>query len=71
MFETPLPWDQKHEYTIESYELFCELSEKMVMRIPKQAKIEEIAKRVPMKEALEIVVLAKDNVFYKIYLKDK
>jgi hypothetical protein len=43
----------------------------MVMRIPKQAKIEEIAKRVPMKEALEIVVLAKDNVFYKIYLKDK
>ena len=23
-----------------------------------------------MKEALEIVVLAKDNTFYKIYLKD-
>ncbi len=71
LFESPLPWDQKHEYTIESYELFCELSEKMVMKIPKQAKIEEIAKRVPMKEALEIVVLAKDNVFYKIYLKGK
>lgn len=41
------------------------------MRVPKQARIEEIAKRVPMRGALEIVVLAKDNVFYKIYLKDK
>jgi hypothetical protein len=41
------------------------------MRIPKQAKIEEIAKRVPMKGALEIVILAKDNVFYNVYLKDK
>lgn len=41
------------------------------MRIPKQAKIEEIAKRVPMKGALEIVILAKDNVFCNVYLKDK
>ena len=41
------------------------------MKIPKQARIEEIAKRIPMKEALEITVLARDNVFYQIYLKDK
>lgn len=41
------------------------------MRVPKQARIEEIARRVPMKGGLEVVVLAKDNVFYKIYLKDK
>lgn len=54
-----------------SYELFCELSETKVMRVPKQARIEEIARRVPMKGGLEVVVLAKDNVFYKIYLKDK
>lgn len=41
------------------------------MKVPKQARIEEIAKRVPMRGAIEIIVLAKDNYFYNIYLKDK
>lgn len=71
LFESPLPWDTKREYSLESCELFCELTEDKVMRVPKQARIEEIAKRVPMKDALEIVVVAKDNYFYKIYLKGK
>jgi hypothetical protein len=39
LFETPLPWDEKSEYNIDSYELFCELTEDKVMKIPKQAKI--------------------------------
>ena len=41
------------------------------MKVPKQAKIMEIAKRVPIKGAIEIFVLAKDNAFYQAYLKNK
>ena len=26
LFESPLPWDQKHEYNINSTELYCELT---------------------------------------------
>jgi hypothetical protein len=41
------------------------------MKVPKQAKIMEIARRVTIKGALEILVVAKDNQFCQAYLKDK
>lgn len=41
------------------------------MKVPKQAKIEELAKRVPMRGALEICILAKGNKFYDVFTKNK
>ena len=52
MLQAGLPWDAKKQYNLENVEIFCELSEAVLMKIPKQAKIGDIASRVPLKDAL-------------------
>lgn len=68
VLESGLPWDTKKEYTLDSIEIYCEVSEAVIMKIPKQAKIGDILTRVPFKEALEVQVVRKDNAFYKNFV---
>lgn len=68
MIEPGLPWDAKHEYLMDNIEIYCEVSEAVLMKIPKQAKIGDILDRVPFREALELQVVRKDNTFYQSYI---
>lgn len=68
MIDPGLPWDAKHEYTMDTIEVYCEVSEAVLMKIPKQAKIGDILDRVYFREALELQVVRKGNTFYETYI---
>ena len=52
MFSSPLPWDTKGEYKYSSIEILTEVDEAVLLRLPKQAVISEIAMRAPVRGAI-------------------
>jgi hypothetical protein len=62
-----LPWDSKNEYSYSSIEIFAEMEEAVLMKIPKQATVNDIASRVIVRGAIEIIIVTNNNFgeFYK------
>jgi hypothetical protein len=52
LFSSPLPWDTKGDYNYASIEIYSEVEEAVLLKLPKQATISEIAARVPVKGAI-------------------
>ena len=73
LFASPLPWDTKQEYKYNTIEIFAEMEEAILMKIPKQATMNEIASRVLVRGAIEVVIVTNNNFGdmykkqYKIY----
>lgn len=73
LFAAQLPWDSKGDYKLPSLELYSEIEEAVLLKLPKQATISDLAARIPVKGALEVIILT-NNAFgghyksqYKIY----
>lgn len=73
LFANPLPWDAKGDYKPETIEIFAEIDEAVLLKLPKQATISDIALRAPVRGAIQIIILT-NNQFasyyknqYKIY----
>ena len=52
LFENPLPWDSKNEYNTGSIALLGEVEEGVLLRLPRQATIAELASRMVVRGAL-------------------
>lgn len=61
LFANPLPWDSKGEYTLGALEYYCEVEEAVLLKLPKQVSMSELASRVPVRGALEIIILCKNK----------
>jgi hypothetical protein len=53
---------------MDSIEVYCEVSEAILLKIPLDSKIGEVLTKVPFKEGLELQVIRKDNIFYQSYI---
>lgn len=68
LFASALPWDSKQEYKYNTIEIFAEMEEAVLLKIPKQATINEIASRVLVRGAIEIIIVT-NNSFGEMYKK--
>lgn len=57
LFANPLPWDAKGDYKANTIEIYAEIEEAVLLKLPKQATISDIASRAPVRGAIEIIIL--------------